>query len=368
MGIKEDFLNYTKWGATKFTDYFTMPFKNASKTDGLWKHLQELRQKTYDAIAGLENGKVDKIQLTTTNETSKIPIFNKNGEISKKLFNRKVIDIPSFNYNIPNENFDIVIPCSAYRGSLKVKLTGEWSYLNCTGEFEKTFRLYASTTVINEQQSSYTSLESDMSNHFAILNATLQNGELHIRIAKLTSTVNIASGKVILEGEGGNVQDIDNAYASGLYIASVSGISRPVLQNKGNKILVDNDSSIKKSSSTIMEIKNDADIIHFNIDTISNATTINREQMITSYSADGGGLIPSYSNKPQYGELFVYDGAEYSKFARYSFYKKDNLTSPEFQLIQNNGITITNKNNGGTVVVTGAIAPKFTAKIFTVYN
>ena len=52
--IKDAFLNYTKWGATKFTDLFTIPFTNAGKTDGLKWHLQEMRSKTATAVDSLE--------------------------------------------------------------------------------------------------------------------------------------------------------------------------------------------------------------------------------------------------------------------------------------------------------------------------
>ena len=52
--IKDAFLNYTKWGATKFTDLFTIPFTNAGKTDGLKWHLQEIRSKASTAIDSLE--------------------------------------------------------------------------------------------------------------------------------------------------------------------------------------------------------------------------------------------------------------------------------------------------------------------------
>ncbi len=56
--ISNSFDNYSKWGALKFTDLFNMPFVNEDKTDGLKWHLQEIRQKTYDALLALEN-KVD---------------------------------------------------------------------------------------------------------------------------------------------------------------------------------------------------------------------------------------------------------------------------------------------------------------------
>lgn len=189
---------------------------------------------------------------TSSVESGKIPILNKNGELIKKSYNRKVIDIPSFKNGAADENFDIIIPCTTYRGSLKIRLMGEWSYLNCTGEFEKTFRIYADSTIINAQESSYTSLESEMSENFAILDAVLKNEELHIRVAKLIPTVNIASGKVILEGEGGNVQDIDNAYTSEVYIESVYGILFPKLQTKGRNILIDTgDQEIKGTISIV---------------------------------------------------------------------------------------------------------------------
>ena len=96
MGIKEDFLSYTKWGATKFTDYFSMPFKNVSRTDGLWKHLQEMRQKMYDAIAGLVDGKVDKIKhensMTTLNPPSPL---NAQRSFSSSQTGQIRIDLPT---------------------------------------------------------------------------------------------------------------------------------------------------------------------------------------------------------------------------------------------------------------------------------
>ncbi len=59
MGLISSIFNtYDKWGALKFTDLFNMPFVNEDKTDGLKWHLQEIRQKTYDALLALEN-KVD---------------------------------------------------------------------------------------------------------------------------------------------------------------------------------------------------------------------------------------------------------------------------------------------------------------------
>lgn len=55
MGIiKDNFLSYAKWGASKFNDFFTMPFVNESGTDGLAWHLQEIREKTATAVNQLE--------------------------------------------------------------------------------------------------------------------------------------------------------------------------------------------------------------------------------------------------------------------------------------------------------------------------
>ncbi len=59
MGLISNIFNtYDKWGALKFTDLFNIPFVNADREDGLKWHLQEIRQKTYDALLALEN-KVD---------------------------------------------------------------------------------------------------------------------------------------------------------------------------------------------------------------------------------------------------------------------------------------------------------------------
>lgn len=54
--ISNTFNSYNKWTASKFTDLFNMKFVNETKTDGLMWHLQEIRQKTYDAILALEDG------------------------------------------------------------------------------------------------------------------------------------------------------------------------------------------------------------------------------------------------------------------------------------------------------------------------
>ena len=73
--IKDAFLNYTKWGATKFTDLFTIPFTNAGKTDGLKWHLQEMRSKTATAIDSLETsiaGNVSSLQATALASDAKI--------------------------------------------------------------------------------------------------------------------------------------------------------------------------------------------------------------------------------------------------------------------------------------------------------
>lgn len=56
--ISSIFNTYDKWGALKFTDLFNMPFVNEDKTDGLKWHLQEIIQKTYNALLAVEN-KVD---------------------------------------------------------------------------------------------------------------------------------------------------------------------------------------------------------------------------------------------------------------------------------------------------------------------
>lgn len=52
--IYNKFLQYSKWGAGKFTDLFGLPFVNEGKDDGLKWHLQEIRAKTGEAINELE--------------------------------------------------------------------------------------------------------------------------------------------------------------------------------------------------------------------------------------------------------------------------------------------------------------------------
>ena len=81
--IKDAFLNYTKWGATKFTDLFTIPFTNTGKTDGLKWHLQEMRSKTADAIAALEeadNSLVEEIRQEIVKEINEVIVLLKKAD------------------------------------------------------------------------------------------------------------------------------------------------------------------------------------------------------------------------------------------------------------------------------------------------
>lgn len=55
MGAISDKYNlYAKWGATKFIDLFSFLHVNATGTDGLKWHLQEIRSKTHVAVSELE--------------------------------------------------------------------------------------------------------------------------------------------------------------------------------------------------------------------------------------------------------------------------------------------------------------------------
>lgn len=98
MGIKEDFLDYTgnKWGASKFTDKFSLLFKTLDKTNGLWTLLWEMRQKTYNAIAALVDGKVDKSQITASAEEGKIPKYV-SGMIENSLYENTKNGVASIN-------------------------------------------------------------------------------------------------------------------------------------------------------------------------------------------------------------------------------------------------------------------------------
>ena len=62
-GIFDNFNEYGKWGASKFSDLFGFPFVNETKDDGLKWHLKEIREKTGIAISELETeveGKLEK--------------------------------------------------------------------------------------------------------------------------------------------------------------------------------------------------------------------------------------------------------------------------------------------------------------------
>ena len=103
--IKDAFLNYTKWGATKFTDLFTIPFTNTGKTDGLKWHLQEMRSKTADAIAALEeadNSLVEEIGLLEENKNS---ISELDSEIENNKF--QIMPMSGFENGFlsPNQGF-----------------------------------------------------------------------------------------------------------------------------------------------------------------------------------------------------------------------------------------------------------------------
>ncbi len=63
--ITNTFNTYSKWTALQFIDLFNIPFVDATKTDGLKWHLQEIRQKTHDAILALET----KIETNENNIT-----------------------------------------------------------------------------------------------------------------------------------------------------------------------------------------------------------------------------------------------------------------------------------------------------------
>lgn len=65
--IADKFNEYKKWGATKFTDFFTFPFINRTHDDGEKWHLQEIRLKTYDAIISIEEWIVNKVKKSNVN-------------------------------------------------------------------------------------------------------------------------------------------------------------------------------------------------------------------------------------------------------------------------------------------------------------
>ena len=96
MGIKEDFLDYAgnKWGASKFTDKFSLLFKTRDKTNGLWTLLWEMRQKTYNAIAALVDGKVDRDSVTENPTPDTISKRNNLGELfGTNIFSQSVKEV-----------------------------------------------------------------------------------------------------------------------------------------------------------------------------------------------------------------------------------------------------------------------------------
>lgn len=118
--IKDAFLNYAKWGATKFTDLFSFPIVNFEKNDGLKWHLQEIRQKTADAIAALEEAdnnllleaekKITELKNEMTNNIGLLE-ENKNSisELDSEIENNKFQIMPMSGFEngflSPNQGF-----------------------------------------------------------------------------------------------------------------------------------------------------------------------------------------------------------------------------------------------------------------------
>ena len=88
--IADKYNEYKKWGATKFTDLYTLLFVNKEETDGLKWHLQEIRAKTHEAIVSIEEWISNKIKKST-----------KNGNIL-------VDDVELEVYKHPNHSGDII--------------------------------------------------------------------------------------------------------------------------------------------------------------------------------------------------------------------------------------------------------------------
>lgn len=365
MGIKEDFLNFTKWGANKFTDLFTIPFVNGTNTDGLKWHLQEIRQKTYDAIAALVDGKVDTIKVENNVKVVQgTPIGGqiyighetKTGALKISLPNAKddvlsYFEIELFSTIPSNKPFKFLITCYENSGGFgrdgkennRVVVLGNYEGLNipvsfCTGNVESYILL---GTPSSTWSYSYIKISNLM--YKEIVNTRQRDWSKGWNISIITELEALDELKKITI-----LPSLNSTHLNGTMSSNAQG---GVTQ--------------KKSSTNAFAVVNDAEITCFKVDTISNSTVINRQEHRTSFSYDGAGVIPTIANLPQYGDVFAYDTNDVSKFCRYNFYKKDSSSSPVFQLIQNEALTIVNTNPGGTIVIAGGSNNyKITVRIF----
>lgn len=286
MGIKEDFLSYTKWGATKFTDFFHILLLNLTGDDGIAWHLQEIRQKTYDAIAALVDlcgTKVDKTSLTSTGESNKPPVLDADGALLTSFRNFVGYSKKYSGLNLgftSTSTFSLILLTPTVVGLVNMSKIKGIFHLNRGNSVSGNYNLFVDIDI----QTAYNQIKInkfDSNLPEATLVTCLYKGVSYYAIAIKGS---LSAYQLLFEGLWKTIDTvvtipklIDN-YLTNTDITNVVDLDLSSLVTEGmmkqvvggiKSFLVTFQTLIKKSSTGALDVQNDAGTTSFRVDTVN---------------------------------------------------------------------------------------------------